>query len=77
MRAVHQEGVAQVTRLQLLANLPHTRLKSHLDDLVAKGWIEELDENGRRAWRLSPAGREVLQELERVEEAMQDFGLAL
>ncbi len=77
LRAVHREGRAQITRLQMLANLPHTRLRGHLDDLTAKGWLEELEDDGRRAWRLTPKGRDVLHELERMEEAMQDFGLAL
>jgi predicted transcriptional regulator len=77
LRAVRSEGKAQVTRLLLLANLTHPRLMEHLEPLVAKGWLSEVDADGHKAWTLTPAGQAAVVELERMEEALMDFGLAL
>jgi len=68
---------AQVTRLLLLANLTHPRLLEHLKALVAKGWVEESERDGHRGWRLTPLGEQGLAQLERIEEAMHDFGFPL
>ncbi len=77
LRAVKDEGTAQTTRLLLLANLSHPRLQEHLKDLVGKGWIVEVDSEGRKAWQVTEEGQRVIRELQRIEDAMQDFGLAL
>jgi predicted transcriptional regulator len=66
-----------VTRLLLLANLTHPRLMEHIDPLLAKGWLAETSAEGRKSWRLTPAGQAAVVELERMEEALMDFGLAL
>ncbi|MGB0651568.1 MAG: winged helix-turn-helix domain-containing protein [Thermoplasmatota archaeon] len=81
LRAVRDEGDAQVTRLLLLSNLSHPRLKEHLDELTGKGWLAEADDaegtDGRRSWRLTEEGRRMLAELDRIDQAMQDLGLGL
>lgn len=78
LRAVRAEGDAQTTRLLLLANLSHLRLQDHLAQCLGKGWLEErTSPDGRKAWRLTPAGAATLVELERIEDAMNDFGLPL
>lgn len=79
LRAIRDEGEAYTTRLLLIANLTHSRLQGHVAELQARGWIEPGDGAGgeRRAWRLTPEGRRVLEGLEKVEATMQDFGLRL
>lgn len=77
LRAIRSEGEAQVTRLLLLANLTHQRLGDHLGELTAKGWVAQKEEDGRRSWSLTDLGRKALVDLEKIETAMQDFGLDL
>lgn len=77
LRAVKAEGQAQVTRLLLLANLTHPRLMEHLEPMVAKGWLAESSAEGRKSWSLTPAGEVAVRELQRMEDALMDFGLAL
>ena len=77
LRAVRAEGQAPVTRLLMLANLTHPRLLEQLEPLVAKGWLAEVEVEGRRAWSLTPAGSAAIAQLERMEESLLDLGLAL
>ncbi len=78
MLALSQEGgSAHVSRLLLLANLTHARLKEHADQMLAKGWIEESEEDGRKIVALTSKGHAVLRELQKIDEAMADFGLVL
>jgi predicted transcriptional regulator len=77
LRAVRGEGKAQVTRLLMVANLTHPRLMEHLEPLVAKGWLAESSEDGRKSWSLTPAGQAALRQLESMEEALMDLGLAM
>ncbi len=72
-----QEGEATVTRLLFLANLSHPRLKEYLDGLRAKGWIEESGTEGKKVWRVTKAGEEMLGHLDRIDRFMADFGLDL
>ncbi len=78
LAALSQDGGAShVSRLLLLANLTHARLKEHLDDMLAKGWVVQSEEDGRKVVALTDAGHKVLRELQKIDEAMNDFGLAL
>lgn len=77
LRAVKAEGEAPVTRLLQLSNLTHPRLLDQLAPLVARGWLTEKDEDGRRTWSLTPAGQAALAELQRMEDGLLDLGLAL
>lgn len=77
LRAVRSEGQAPVTRLLMLANLTHPRLLEQVGPLVAKGWLAEIDMEGRRAWTLTPAGSAAITQLETMEDALMDLGLAL
>ena len=77
LRAVRDEGEAQTNRVLLRANLSYARLQGQVADLQAKGWIERLPQDGRKAWALTPEGRRVLEGLEKVEDLMRDFGLPL
>lgn len=77
LRAVRSEGQAPVTRLLTLANLTHPRLLELVEPLVAKGWLQESKEAGKRTWSLTPAGQAAIAQLERMEESLMDLGLAL
>lgn len=72
-----EESPVGVTRLLTAANLTHARLQEHLAHLVARGWVQVRNENGRTEYQVSDEGRVVLKELRRVDQAMRDFGLAL
>lgn len=71
------EGPVGVTRLLFIANLTHGRLQEHLDHMTDAGWATPQEIEGRQHWTLSDEGHKVLTELRRVDQAMQDFGLAL
>lgn len=77
LRAIRDEGEAYTTRLLLIANLSHGRLQAHVAELQARGWVEEVVAPDRKGWRLTEEGRRALAGLEKVEAAMQDFGLRL
>ncbi len=77
MRAMAREGDVPVTRLLMIANLSHPRLRDHIGALLSRGWAEERGDDDRRAWGLTDEGRRVLRRLEEIDSAMRDFGLVL
>ncbi len=77
LHAMAEEGPVGVTRLLFIANLTHGRLQEHLGHLEQEGWATAQEIEGRPHWSLTEQGHQVLAELRRVDQAMQDFGLAL
>ncbi len=77
MRAIRDEDPAGVTRILFVSNLSHERLNGYLTELTEKAWVEEVAVGARRAWKLTPEGRRVAIELDRVNRLMDDFGLGL
>lgn len=76
MRAIRDEPGSGKTRLLAAANLSTDRLQGYLADLSSRGLIAEEDED-RSGFRLTPAGRSFIVELDRVDRFMGDFGLSL
>ena len=60
-----------------LANLSHERLKEYLDELSARRWATGEEAGNRVLWRLTEEGREVLREMRKMQQMMEDFGLGL
>ncbi len=73
LRVVRDAGPVPVTPLLAKSNMNHVRIKPYLEELAAKGWLEEAD----AGWQLTGDGREAVGHLERIETALQDFGMAL
>lgn len=77
LATIEREGPVGVTRLTTVVNLTHGRIQEHLASFAANGLVEAHEDGDRAAWRLTPRGAEALAELQRIEKAMQDFGLHL
>lgn len=77
LRTIQQEGPVGVTRLTSVVNLTHTRIQEHLATFKANGLVEEKEAGERSTWTLTQRGQEALVELQRIERAMQDFGINL
>lgn len=77
LRAVGEEGEARVTKILLHANLSHGRLMKYLEELLGKGLVEEVEESGGKAFRLTEKGFRFLEEFERAERLAEAFGFRL
>ena len=77
LASIKGEGPVGVTRLLLAANLTHAKLQEMLSAFEEKGWVEADRAADRTQWRITVLGQRVLQDLQRVDAAMQDHGLGL
>lgn len=77
LSALQADGPVGVTRLLLVANLTHAKLRELLAAFESAGWIQAESENERNQWRLTPEGARVLANLRRIDAAMKDYGLGL
>ena len=77
LKAIREEGEGRITKILLYANLSHGRLMKYLEELSGKGLIEEVEERGGKAYRLTERGYKFLEELERAERLAEAFGFKL
>jgi len=75
LETIRLEGRAPPTHILYRANLSHERLQRYLAELKQVGAIEELVEDGRRWYRLTAKGANLLAALRRVIEFMEALGL--
>jgi predicted transcriptional regulator len=77
LATLQREGPVGVTRLTSVANLTHGRVQEHLAEFEGHGLVASQSDGDRSAWVLTPRGALALEELRRVDRAMQDFGIHL
>ncbi|MHA1617405.1 MAG: winged helix-turn-helix domain-containing protein [Candidatus Njordarchaeales archaeon] len=78
LRAIDEEGGANISRIMLKANLPYDRLKFYLEKLVKEGYIvTEQDDEGRIIYKLTEKGVKVLGELIFLKKFFESMGLPL
>lgn len=70
-------GKAKPTHILYGANLSHDRLKTYLQFLIDKGFIEEIHEKGRVYYIITAKGKQFINEFERMEELSKAFGLQI
>lgn len=75
LSVIQEEGKAPPTHILYKANLSHKRLQKYLEELMVAGAIEELEEEGKKFYRLTVKGGELLCALRRVVEFMEGIGL--
>jgi predicted transcriptional regulator len=75
LETVHQEGNTKPTRILYRANLSHDRLVKYIGDLVARGLLEERQEEESRYYSLTPAGISFINELRKAEAFAAGFGI--
>jgi predicted transcriptional regulator len=75
--AIQREGKAKPTHILYKANLSHRLLKSHLNDLLAKGLIEKVEDRKNIFYTLTPKGNEIISEFRKVEKLALAFGLPI
>ncbi|MHB8634395.1 MAG: winged helix-turn-helix domain-containing protein [Thermoplasmatota archaeon] len=76
LAVIQREGPVGVTRLTSAANLTHGRMQEQLARFQQSGLIE-MQEGEKAGWVLTARGHQALEELRRIERAMQDFGIHL
>lgn len=74
LRCISNEDGATITRLISAANTTHARIQGQLAHFLEFG-LASNNELGN--WTLTDKGRDALAELQRIDSAMQDFGLNL
>lgn len=77
LRAIREIGLAKPTRILQKTNLTHDRLVRNLGELHNKKLIEENAGNGYRYYTLTESGIKFLEEMERNESYLSEFGLYL
>ncbi|MBL7206426.1 MAG: hypothetical protein ISS36_02390 [Candidatus Aenigmarchaeota archaeon] len=68
-------GQAKPTHIMYGSNLSHDRLKSYLEFLLEKGFIEEILEDERMLYKITERGKKFMQEFEKIEEFSNAFGI--
>jgi predicted transcriptional regulator len=74
---IKKGGKAKPTHIMYGANLSHDRLKSYLEFLMQKGFIEEINNNGRIYYIVSDKGQKFVNEFEKIEELSNAFGISI
>jgi len=77
LATIQGEGPVGVTRLTTVVNLTHGRIQEHLADFETHGLISSQVDGERITWTTTQRGNQALEELRRVDRAMQDFGINL
>jgi predicted transcriptional regulator len=77
LATIQREGPIGITRLTSVVNLTHGRIQEHLGGFEENGLVECKSEGERASWTITPRGNQALEELRRVNRAMQDFGINL
>ena len=75
LNTVLQEGQTKPTRILYRANLSHDRLTKYLDELKAKGLINENQVEDGRFYTITPAGLDFVNEVRKAEAFVAGFGL--
>ena len=75
LAVMQRDGPIGITRLTSAVNLTHGRIQDHLEAFQRNGLVEQANEGERAAFRLTTRGSQALEELRRIDRAMQDFGL--
>jgi predicted transcriptional regulator len=73
----YSEEGAGVTTIIRRANMPHSRLRKTLSDLVSAGLLDETGSGKVTKYRISNKGEEFLQAYSRFEHFAGTFGLRL
>ena len=78
LRLVQRKGgIVKPTHILYGANLSHKRMNLYLDFLLGEGFLEQGNVSGRKAYRLTPKGREFIKEFKKFEEMTEAFGIGL
>jgi predicted transcriptional regulator len=78
---IEKKGKIKVTHLLYKGNLSHERLKLYIEELESKGFIQKIVEQGRKKssgktfYTITDKGVNFLNEISRVQELTEAFGL--
>jgi predicted transcriptional regulator len=74
---IHNLQSAKPTHILMKANLSHDRLTKYLEQLQARGLIEEKREGDSRFYVLTQKGIQFLIQMQKADEFVAGFGLSL
>jgi predicted transcriptional regulator len=76
LRAIQDKGGSiKPTHLLYKSNLSHARMKEYLEQLMQKGMITSLDDEGRQRFGITDQGLKFLVDYKKVRELQDAFGL--
>jgi predicted transcriptional regulator len=75
LKTVDNEGHAKPTKILYTANLSYERLNRYLNELVSRGLLHEVDEEGGRYYEITEDGRKLLREITKAINFVEGFGL--
>ncbi|MEM3829874.1 MAG: DUF4364 family protein [Conexivisphaerales archaeon] len=74
---MEEEGNAKLTRVLYKANLSYDRLVKYLDELIARGLLQEIHAEENRYYVITDMGKEFIREVKKAESFLSGFGLSL
>lgn len=70
----NKKGRIKPTHLMYKANLSHAQLKSYLEELVEKEFVEQVDNSNNKYFLITDKGCKFVQKLKEMKEFEQSFG---
>ncbi|MBS3054864.1 MAG: hypothetical protein J4452_00020 [Candidatus Aenigmarchaeota archaeon] len=78
LRTIEREnGRAKPTHILYGANLSHDRLKKYLDNLVAEGFIQKIEEKGQQYYITTLKGKEFFSGINKMKKFFEAFGVEI
>jgi predicted transcriptional regulator len=74
---IRKGGTTKPTHIMYGANLSHDRLKTYLNFLLEKGFIEEVNVSGRIYYQVTEKGKQFIIEFRKVNELSEAFGIEM
>jgi predicted transcriptional regulator len=76
LRAIQDKGGSiRPTHLLYKSNLSHARMKEYVEQLMQKGMIVSLEDDGRQRFGITDQGLKFLADYKKVRELQEAFGL--
>ncbi len=72
-----KNGKVKPTHILYGANLSHKRMKKYLALLLENGFIEEVEERGRKYYKITDKGYAFIIEFRKVEKLSEAFGIPI
>lgn len=71
-----KEGRIKPTHIMYKANLSHAMLEDYLNELIEKGFIEEVEDGDSKTYKMKQRGFDYLNEYVKIMEFTESFGLS-
>jgi Predicted transcriptional regulator len=77
LKAIELDGAAKPTHIMYKANLSYERLSKYLEELLASGLIQVLQNDEAKLYTLSTKGKKFVKEVEKAIRFVSAFGIEI